>query len=209
VTPFSWIAVSAGAASLAGLLWAEAADRPAARAIFKTSCSAGFLALALTFGLSTPFARWVFVALVLSAAGDVALLSEAKRFFLAGLGSFLAAHVAYCVAFAPGSAPSAWAAVALLLAGAGVVRWLWPGLGSMRIPVLAYCAVITVMLWLALGTERSEVRLGAALFYLSDLAVARQKFVAADVRNRLVGLPIYYAAQYLLAWAAGAGVGTP
>lgn len=205
MTPAPWIAVGAGAASLAGLLWAEVGDRPVARAVFKAACSAGFLALALGLGAETPFARLVVAGLALSALGDLALLSERRRAFLAGLVAFLAAHVAYCAAFAPVSDPSPWAAAALVAAAAGVVRWLWPRLGGMRGPVLAYCAVISVMLWLALGVDRGEVRLGALLFYLSDLAVAREKFVASDVRNRLVGLPLYYVAQYLLAWAAGSG----
>jgi uncharacterized membrane protein YhhN len=42
---------------------------------------------------------------------------------------------------------------------------------------------------------------GAALFYLSDLAVARQRFVAPGFENKLIGLPLYYAGQLLLASA--------
>lgn len=205
MTFLSWIALPAGAASLGGLLWAEAGNRPAARALFKSVCSGGFLLLALSLGTDSPYARWVLAALVLSALGDLALLSEAKRSFLAGLVAFLLAHVAYCVAFAPASRPSLWTALALAAAAAVVLRWLWPGLGTMRIPVVLYCAVIGVMLWLALGVDRGAVRAGAALFYLSDLAVARQKFVAPGAGNRLVGLPLYYAGQYLLAWSVAAG----
>lgn len=205
MTTLSWVALAAGAASLAGLLRAEAGDRPAARALFKSVCSGGFLLLALSPGIDSAYARWVLAALVLSAVGDLALLSEAKRFFLAGLVAFLLAHVAYCVAFAPASRPFLWTALALAVAAAGVLRWLWPGLGTMRIPVVVYCAVISVMLWLALGVDRGAVRAGAALFYVSDLAVARQKFVAPGVGNRLVGLPLYYAGQYLLAWSVAAG----
>lgn len=199
MTALSWTALAAGAASLAGLLWAEAGDRPAARALFKSVCSGGFLLLAVSLGIDSTYARWVLVALLLSAVGDLALLSEAKRFFLAGLVAFLLAHVAYCFAFAPASRPSAWTALALVAAAAGVLRWLWPGLGTMRIPVVVYCAVISAMLWLALGVDQGAIRAGAALFYVSDLAVARQKFVAPGVGNRLVGLPLYYAGQYLLA----------
>ncbi len=205
MSTLSWTALAAGAASLPGLLWAEAGERPVARAAFKSACSGGFLVLALSLGIDSAYARWVLVALVLSAVGDLALLSEARRFFLAGLVAFLLAHVAYCVAFAPASRPSPWTALALLAAAAGVLRWLWPGLGEMRAPVVVYCAVISLMLWLALGVGQDVVRAGAALFYVSDLAVARQKFVAPGVGNRLVGLPLYYAGQYLLAWSIAAG----
>ena len=57
------------------------------------------------------------------------------------------------------------------------------------------------MLWLALGVGRLEVRLGGLLFWLSDLLVARHRFVRAEPSNRLVGLPLYYAGQYLIALA--------
>ena len=77
--------------------------------------------------------------------------------------------------------------------------------GDLRAAVVVYCAVISVMLWLALGVDRLEVRLGALLFYLSDLLVARDRFVRPGLVNRVVGLPIYYAGQLLLALAVGPG----
>jgi uncharacterized membrane protein YhhN len=40
---------------------------------------------------------------------------------------------------------------------------------------------------------------GALLFYVSDLAVARNRFVAPGFANRAWGLPAYYAGQMLLA----------
>ena len=45
---------------------------------------------------------------------------------------------------------------------------------------------------------------GALGFFLSDLAVARERFVAKGFTNKLWGLPLYYGAQLLLAWTAGA-----
>jgi hypothetical protein len=50
---------------------------------------------------------------------------------------------------------------------------------------------------------RPGVRAGALLFYLSDLLVARDRFVRPGIVNRVVGLPLYYAAQLLLASAVG------
>jgi uncharacterized membrane protein YhhN len=192
------IAVGTGSVALGGLLAAEVAGHRVARAACKVLCSAGFLLLATSGDASSAFDRWMLAGLVLSAMGDVALLSA--RSFLAGLAAFLGAHLAYAIAFAPASRPSPWVALALGIAAGLVLRWLWPRLGRLRLPVIAYCAAISAMLWLALGLESTLVRLGAALFWLSDLAVARQKFGRDDVRNRLLGLPLYYAAQYLLAW---------
>ena len=49
----------------------------------------------------------------------------------------------------------------------------------------------------------ARLRLGAVLFYLSDIMVARDRFVAPGFANRLVGLPLYFGGQLLLAWSAG------
>jgi uncharacterized membrane protein YhhN len=154
-------------------------------------------------GLDSPFRRLVAGGLLLSVAGDALLLSRRRPAFLAGLGAFLLAHLAYAAAFAPLSSPTAGAALALGAAAALVLRWLWPHLGSMRAPVVAYCLAISAMLWLALGTTQPEVRLGALLFYGSDLFVARDRFASPGAVNRLAGLPLYYAGQVLLALAPG------
>jgi len=45
---------------------------------------------------------------------------------------------------------------------------------------------------------------GALSFYVSDLAVARDRFVAPGFSNRLWGLPLYYGGTLLLATTAGA-----
>ena len=37
------------------------------------------------------------------------------------------------------------------------------------------------------------------LFAISDLAVARERFVAQTIRNKVWGLPFYYGAQVLIA----------
>ena len=169
------------------------------RAVGKLGASLSFVGLAVSRGPHDRFGLAVLAALVSSLVGDALLLSARKPAFLAGLVAFLLAHVAYVVAFAPLSGPSPLVLAAILAITAGVVRWLWPHAGELRVPVLAYAAVIAAMLWLALGVPRGAVQLGAALFWLSDLTVARDRFVRAAFANRLVGLPLYYAGQLLLA----------
>ncbi len=197
--------VSFTAAALAVHLWADARRRRLPRALGKALASAAFLFLAAQRAAPDRYGLLVLVALALSAAGDVCLLRRAKPAFLAGVGLFLAAHVAYALAFAPRSRPHPLAVLALAAAGVLVVRWLWPHLGVLRVPVIAYAVAITAMLVLALGVPDRRVQLGAALFYVSDLAVARDRFVAPGFSNHLAGLPPYYAAQLLLAWTAGGG----
>ena len=49
------------------------------------------------------------------------------------------------------------------------------------------------------GPRRSLLGGGATAFYLSDLAVARERFVTRSFADKLWGLPLYYVAQVLIA----------
>ncbi len=152
---------------------------------------------------------WIVVGLFASFWGDVLLMFP--RAFRAGLVAFLLAHVAYVAAFHAALPAARWPlflAAPVLAASALATSWLWPHLGRMRRPVLAYVAVITIMVWGAVATAASGVRpawvaVGAILFYLSDLAVARDRFVAPGFVNRAWGLPAYFAGQVLLALSVG------
>ena len=197
------LAATATAALVALHLVGERRDSPALRAAGKLGASAVFVVVGVAAGTDGAFRRAILVALVLSALGDALLLSRRKPLFLGGLVAFLLAHVAYAVAFWPASRPSALAGGAILVATAQVLGWLWPHAGELRPAVVAYAGVIAAMVWLALGVDRNPIRAGAVLFWLSDLAVARDRFVRPGFVNPLVGLPLYYAAQLLLASAAG------
>ena len=65
----------------------------------------------------------------------------------------------------------------------------------------AYIVVISGMVVLAAGTALFrpgyEIVVAAVSFYLSDLSVARDRFLNAGFGNRLWGLPLYYAAQHV------------
>lgn len=134
--------------------------------------------------------RWMLPALLLSWQGDVLLVFEAydPLFFILGLGSFLLAHVAYCLFFT-----GVWRRegirlrlpVVLGVAAfyAGLLLLLWPGLGPMKVPVAVYGFVISAMLLLALHTIALSHRkigfafmLGALLFVLSDSLLAVNRF---------------------------------
>jgi len=196
------------AAALAVLLAAEWRGSRAVRWAAKPLASAGFLAAALSAGaLGSGYGRTVLVALVLCFAGDVLLIPRARASFLAGLVAFLLGHLAFAAAFAGRGQDAAWlgaAALAVLPAAAAALRWLGPHVEpAMRVPVRAYVAVISVMVLLAAGAVgaagRPVILAGALCFYVSDLAVARERFVASTPWNRMWGLPLYYGAQLLLA----------
>jgi uncharacterized membrane protein YhhN len=161
------------------------------------------------------FPAWLLAGLVLCLMGDVLLALPGKTAFRMGLAAFLLGHVGYIAAFGYRTGPGAWwfpsALVVVGLAVVVVVR-LWPFLGALRAPVLLYVAAISLMVIAAAAVLREDraggpqpimVFVGAVLFYVSDLFVARDRFVARSVANRVFGLPLYYAGQFLLAHTAG------
>ena len=192
------------------LVRAETTGSPNAR-LFKMAASTGFVAIALSVGaLSNTYGRIVLVALVFSWAGDLLLTFTSPPAFLGGLVTFLLAQVAYSAAFGVlgvDAVVATAAVIAMTIIGLFIWRWLGPHVGDMTGPVVAYVVVITVMVVMALGAFGAGatifIPIGAVLFYASDIAVARNQFVAPGNANRVWGLPLYYLAQVLLASTAG------
>lgn len=178
--------------------------------VFKPLASAGFVFAALAAGMpGSDYGRLVLAALVLSFVGDVLLIPRSPAAFRAGLVSFLLAHVVFATAFVTrGVDPlvASVAAAALALVGIAVFRWLAPHLRSMKIPVVAYIVTIVAMAALATGTAAmipsAVIPVAAVCFFVSDLSVARDRFIERRLVNRLWGLPLYYAAQLLFAFSA-------
>jgi uncharacterized membrane protein YhhN len=205
---FAWATLTA--ICVLGLLVAERRESRAGALLTKPLASLGFLGVALSGGaLDSAYGTAVLCALALSWVGDVLLISPRKAPFLGGLAAFLGGHVAYCVAFGltgPSPLAATLAAAALLVPGLLIARWLLPHVDAdMRTPVIAYMVVITVMVALAVGTVAGGgtwlIAVGAVAFYASDISVAIDRFVKRAFVNRLWGLPLYYAAQLLLAWS--------
>jgi uncharacterized membrane protein YhhN len=212
MTPAAEIALATGLA-VAGLLVAEHRGSRAGKCLAKPLASTGFLLVALAQGaLDHGYGRAVLGALALGWLGDVLLLSEGvSRAFRAGLASFLLGHLAFAAAFALRGLDAAWLAgggLAVLALALPVLLWLRPHVPDpMRVPVAAYVTVISLMVASAAGSFGAGapglVLLGAVLFFFSDLAVARERFVAKNFTNKLWGLPFYYGGQLLLAASVG------
>ena len=207
--------VVACAAGVVGCLVAERRGDVRLLWIAKPIASGSFLWAALAGGaLDSAFGRTVALGLAACALGDLLLIPKnAPGLMRAGMLAFGAGHAAFALAFwrrgVEGPALAAGAAASLAFALA-VWRWLGPRLAPEdRRPVLLYQAVIGVMLACAIGAGLADTpwqaTLAAALFALSDLAVAQDRFVAPSFASTLWGLPAYYAAQLL--FAAGAAVG--
>ena len=197
------------------LVAAEHRHARTVRMIAKPIASLAFIAVGVlaASGVWNDYQIWVVIGLVLGAVGDIALLGKSSRAFLAGLGAFLLGHIAYIVAFAQLAPVESWLdirAAVPVVAGGAVLAYLWPRLGTMRLPVIAYVVAIVTMMSAAIAAARVPavpepnrmlLVAGAALFFASDFAVARDRFIGASFTNRAWGLPAYYAGQLLIAWS--------
>lgn len=163
----------------------------------------------------SPYVGFVVTGLVFCLGGDVFLALRQRKAFMLGLVSFLVGHVFYVIGFFSVAGFCGWTWVSLVLAGAIsslVYLWLRSHLGKMKGPVIGYMVVITVMVCAASSvlaaadfslSGRIMVFAGAVAFYFSDVFVARDRFMKNEFVNRLVGLPMYYAGQFLIAFSLG------
>jgi uncharacterized membrane protein YhhN len=149
------------------------------------------------------------LALAMSLAGDVLLMFDHKGFVL-GLASFLLAHLAYLVTL---WREGPWHTVEIVylappaITAMLVTRRLWPHLGALRGPVLAYAVALALVAWrlLARGEPLSRLSgavatvsvLGAVLFVLGDVLLALRRFRGLSVPYA-VELGSYFAAQALI-----------
>lgn len=151
--------------------------------------------------------KWGLVAaVVFSGCGDVVLDLQFKNSFIAGLASFLVAHLCYIGVFARRFRPQPrWAVITLggILYPAAMAAFLWPYLGNIQIPVLVYIAAIALMFLTAIN--RHEVNLwlvfGAGFFVLSDSILALNRFYAPISGARYAIMVTYYLAQFLIVTA--------
>lgn len=193
---------------VAVLLWVVKTERKGLEWIVKPAAAGVFIAAGCAAGaLTSAWGSVLFVGLLFAAAGDVLLIPKGKRSFLGGLVAFLLGHVAYTAAFVVRGVDWVWvggAAVVMVVVAIPILRWLWPHVHRpMRVPVAVYIGVITAMVAIAVGTREPWLIGGAFGFYLSDISVAKDRFVGRSFTNRAWGLPLYFFSQLVLAIAAG------
>jgi len=196
-------AVSA-AAVLLGLLFDQQAVYISAKPLLMITLGLYF------FSATTGYPRWrvyVMAALVFSWAGDVFLISS--DWFIAGLVSFLIAHVFYIIAYQKTGAATGQLKpvdiVKFVIYGVVLIWFIYPGLGDMLVPVLIYALVLLGMgVWAhkRRGATSNDsfklVALGAILFAISDGLIAVNKFAYPIPAERILIMSIYISAQYLI-----------
>ena len=154
-------------------------------------------------------------ALFFSWLGDILLLNiyGDKNLFVFGLSAFLLAHVFYIILFMKeqGAVVITKSNLKLFIAALiivwliSIVRYLLPYLQGMKIPVLVYVLVISLMALAALNRTKSVstlggvlVFLGAILFMLSDMFIAIDKFSNPFDQSRALVMSTYLAAQLMI-----------
>jgi uncharacterized membrane protein YhhN len=150
--------------------------------------------------------------IVFCSIGDVWLDLDAQKYFLFGLGSFLAGHVLYAAAFYKNwryQAAKVWGAPAIFTFGAAMVFWIKQNLNSATepffLPVVLYVLVISLMSIFALFHRSQDYKYifgGALVFMLSDSLIAVNKFIypLPDPIGAFAIMTTYYIAQYLIVW---------
>lgn len=151
------------------------------------------------------------VALGLSLLGDISLMFNGNVWFMAGLSSFLLAHLAFIPALLHGvESPTLplWSAVVVVW-GLAFFAWLLPKTGSLKIAVVVYGAVLMAMAlsaiarWQALpGMASAWAATGAVLFVISDSSLSVRQFNGRYQGAQALILSTYWSAIGCIAYAS-------
>lgn len=199
VNTLSWVLLAGAGVAAVANWWSRLAGSRRVEYVSKPATMLALVGVALALDpLHADQRAWFVAGLVLSLAGDVFLMLPADR-FVAGLGSFLLAHVAYVVGINlhPGSAVAlvvAAVVVALVAVGVGIriVRGAAAaGGGRLAGPVVAYMAVISAMVVSAVAAGPWIAGAGAVLFFASDGLIAWNRFVT-PIRWAPVAIMVTY-----------------
>ncbi len=150
----------------------------------------------------------VISALLMSLVADTLLMIEEVNLLKPGIVFFMLAHIFYTAAFSGGYGFRAWNILVLLILliflkkSAGLFL---ENSGEMKVPVMAYMLVISVMVFFAVtsfnrgftcqGIFRSA---GALLFLASDMLIAFNQFVREIPHSTVKTWALYAPAQVLM-----------
>ena len=156
---------------------------------------------------------WFGLGILFSLAGDVLLMVSLDRMFLFGLIAFLLTHLSYILGFKEElTNPTAWSLILMIIILVNSQRLIRRIIGAMRAkrqnalvrPIIVYGLVISLMLYAAMSTIYDPawktnaalfVSLGAFLFYISDLILAWNKFVAPVKNASILNITAYHLGQ--------------
>lgn len=163
-----------------------------------------------------PGNKLVLAALAFSWAGDILLMFENGKplFFIGGLVCFLTTHILYIIYFL-NTRPAAtsmlkrqpWWMIMVAAYAVLLVWFLYPHLKEMKLPVMVYATVISVMLLAAIHVYPRLSKIagmlfisGAVFFVCSDSLLAINKFYQPFMLAGQLIMFTYCLAQFLIVW---------
>lgn len=165
------------------------------------------------------FHKRLFTGLIFALAGDVLLMLawQNPSYFMYGLVAFLTCHIFYISAFyldfrSAQELDKKGARIAIILCAIFSIAfyfYLRPHLGGMKLPVMIYTFVISMMMMMAAFRNQrvntlsfNLILFGALCFLLSDSILAYNKFVKGFDFAGVLIMATYMAAQYLITMGA-------
>ena len=155
---------------------------------------------------------WFSIGAVFCLLGDVFLMIP-RDLFIFGLSAFLLGHICYIIGLNNVNPFINLWGVLFIVVLAAYIGWLYPklaasinekGKNALKMPVLVYSIVISLMVYSALMTwtrpgwltpAAVSVSLGAILFYASDSLLAWDRFVNPLSHGRLKVMVTYHLGQ--------------
>ncbi len=213
MTSPAWGAFALAALAAVGDLFSVLRHNKRLEYAAKPSVMVLLVAAALLLRPASQGERALFVAaLVFGLAGDVFLMLP-DRFLLPGIAAFLAGHLAYVVGFRLVSFSVVGLIVGVIVVAATAGLFLRRILGALetsgrtnlRIPVLAYAIVISLMTLSATASGNLVAAAGGLLFFFSDVIFAWYRFVKPVPWGQPVNIVMYQAGQALLVLSLAMG----
>ena len=152
--------------------------------------------------------------LLFSFSGDIFLLGNEKEplFFITGLICFLVTHIFYSLYFIRISrngisllAQKPYLIIIVVIYTSGLLYFLFPKLGSLKLPVIAYACVLSMMLLSSMHAfnfakpcSKKLFVQGAACFVISDSILAINKFHTSFSYAGCAIMFTYCLAQYFI-----------
>jgi uncharacterized membrane protein YhhN len=161
------------------------------------------LAVLAFIAISGSRGKLLFASLLFCAAADIALELAAGKYFVAGLGLFLVAHILFIITFSRDFTfqKSKIPVIVLLIVYSKMMAFvLTPYLKEMAIPVYVYMTALTLVgIFASLRAAKNDFTLyGAISFIVSDSIIAINKFMMPVPAADYIIMITYYLALFLI-----------
>jgi uncharacterized membrane protein YhhN len=195
---------------VSGLVVSEYYNFKIGEYIFKPVAALSFVFISFKLGaLESGYGRLILFSLALCAVGDILLLKrKLKIYFFCGMLVFAIAHLLFSLSFIKSSTFDFASLVTFLplimILGCINFMYLLPRMPHKFKPfILLYGLAIFMMITSAYTFmyEQKLILIAAIFFVLSDIFVAKDRFIKRSTKNALLITPLYFAAQGLFAFS--------